>query len=89
MSGPDRRAGYWNRERETMSAGAREGYQTRWLSRLLALAWDRAPGVRRRLEQAKLTELESRLDLLEREIESEIERQRAEERSQEGRKQPL
>ena len=55
MSGPDRRAGYWNRERETMSAGAREGYQARWLSRLLALAWDRAPGVRRRLEQAKLT----------------------------------
>ncbi|HET9528850.1 MAG TPA: hypothetical protein VFQ92_00750 [Blastocatellia bacterium] len=42
-----------------------------------------------RSEQAKLTELESRLDLLEREIESEIERQRAEERSQEGRKQPL
>jgi phenylacetate-coenzyme A ligase PaaK-like adenylate-forming protein len=55
MAGPDRRAGYWNRERETMSAGAREGYQTRWLSELLALAWDRAPGVRRRLEQAKLT----------------------------------
>ena len=42
-----------------------------------------------RSEQAKLPELESRLDLLEREIESEIERQRAEERSQEGRKQPL
>jgi phenylacetate-CoA ligase len=55
MAGPDRRAGYWNRERETMSAGAREGYQTRWLSQLLALAWERAPGVRRRLEQAKLT----------------------------------
>jgi phenylacetate-CoA ligase len=55
MAGPDRRAGYWNRERETMSAGAREGYQTRWLSELLALAWDKAPGVRRRLEQAKLT----------------------------------
>jgi len=55
MAGPDRRAGYWNRERETMSAGAREGYQTRWLSELLALAWERAPGVRRRLEQAKLT----------------------------------
>ena len=55
MAGPDRRAGYWNRERETMSAGAREGYQTRWLSELLSLAWDRAPGVRRRLEQAKLT----------------------------------
>ena len=54
MAGPNRRAGYWNRERETMSAGAREGYQTRWLSRLLTHAWDRAPGVRRRLEQAKL-----------------------------------
>lgn len=55
MAAPDRRAGYWNRERETMSAGAREAYQARWLSRLLALAWDRAPGVRRRLEQAGLS----------------------------------
>jgi phenylacetate-CoA ligase len=55
MSGPNRSAGYWNRERETMSAGAREGYQSRWLSQLLTLAWDKAPGVRRRLEQAKLT----------------------------------
>jgi phenylacetate-coenzyme A ligase PaaK-like adenylate-forming protein len=55
MAGPNRSAGYWNRERETMSAGAREGYQTRWLAELLALAWERAPGVRRRLEQAKLT----------------------------------
>jgi phenylacetate-CoA ligase len=55
MPGPNRSAGYWNRERETMSAGAREGYQTRWLSELLALASERAPGVRRRLEQAKLT----------------------------------
>jgi phenylacetate-CoA ligase len=55
MPRPDRRAGYWNRERETMSAGAREGYQTRWLSELLVLAWTKAPGVRRRLEQAKLT----------------------------------
>jgi phenylacetate-CoA ligase len=55
MGGPNRSAGYWNRERETMSAGAREGYQTRWLAELLALSWDKAPGVRRRLEQAKLT----------------------------------
>jgi phenylacetate-CoA ligase len=55
MGGPNRSAGYWNRERETMSAGAREGYQTRWLAELLALAWDKAAGVRRRLEQAKLT----------------------------------
>ena len=55
MPGADRRAGYWNRERETMSAGAREAYQTRWLTALLALAWDKAPGVRRRLEAAKLS----------------------------------
>ncbi len=55
MPGPNRRAGYWNRERETMSAGAREGYQTKWLTELLALAWAKAPGVRRRLEQAKLS----------------------------------
>ena len=54
MAGPNRRAGYWNRERETMSAGAREGYQARWLTRLLAHAWEHAPGVRRRLEQAGL-----------------------------------
>ena len=55
MAGPNRRAGYWNRQRETMSGGAREGYQMQWLSRLLAHAWEHAPGVRRRLEQAKLT----------------------------------
>jgi phenylacetate-CoA ligase len=50
-----RRAGYWNRERETMSAGAREQYQARWLRRLLEHAWEKAPGVRRRLERAGLT----------------------------------
>ncbi len=60
MPGPNRGAGYWNRERETMSVGAREGYQTRWLSELLALAWEKAPGVRRRLEQAKLTQRDFR-----------------------------
>ena len=51
----DRRRGYWNRERETMSAAARERYQARWLSQLLERAWARAPGVRRRLERAGLT----------------------------------
>jgi phenylacetate-CoA ligase len=60
MAAPNRRAGYWNRERETMSAGAREDYQLRWLSRLLTLAWERAPGVRRRLEHAKLAPAEFR-----------------------------
>jgi phenylacetate-CoA ligase len=51
----DRRAGYWNRERETMPAGARDTYQSRWLMRLLDRAWQKAPGVRRRLERAGLT----------------------------------
>src|SRR5262249_19892816 len=54
MSAPHRRARYWNRERETMPPGARERYQTGWLSALLEHAWAHAPGVRRRLEQAGL-----------------------------------
>jgi len=55
MKPADRRAGYWNRERETMSAGARERYQAGWLAALLEHAWQHAPGVRRRLEQAGLS----------------------------------
>jgi phenylacetate-CoA ligase len=51
----DRRRGYWNRERETMSAGARERYQAGWLADLLEHAWQKAPGVRRRLEHAGLS----------------------------------
>jgi len=54
MKAPDRRAGYWNRERETMSAGARERYQAGWLAALIEHAWTHAPGVRRRLEAATL-----------------------------------
>ena len=54
MKAPDRRAGYWNRERETMSAGARERYQASWLASLVEHAWAHAPGVRRRLEAAGL-----------------------------------
>jgi len=54
MKAPDRRAGYWNRERETMSAGARERYQAGWLASLIEHAWAHAPGVRRRLEAAGL-----------------------------------
>jgi phenylacetate-CoA ligase len=50
----DRRRGYWDREKETMSAGARERYQTRWLSGLIEHAWAKAPGVRRRMERAGL-----------------------------------
>jgi phenylacetate-CoA ligase len=51
----DRRRGYWNREKETLSPGGRERYQSRWLREILDHAWTRAPGVRRRLERAGLT----------------------------------
>jgi phenylacetate-CoA ligase len=54
MTMPDRRAGYWNREKETMSPAARERYQSRWVGWLLEHAWEKAPGVRRRLERAGL-----------------------------------
>jgi phenylacetate-coenzyme A ligase PaaK-like adenylate-forming protein len=54
VSMTDRRRGYWNREKETMPAGARDRYQSRWVQRLLEHAWDKAPGVRRRLERAGL-----------------------------------
>ncbi|MBI4609536.1 MAG: phenylacetate--CoA ligase family protein [Candidatus Rokubacteria bacterium] len=50
----DRRSGYWNREKETMPAAACRRYQEAWLLELVALAWERAPGVRRRLEAARL-----------------------------------
>ena len=52
MTSRDRRAGYWNREKETMAVAARERYQAGWLARLLEHAWAKAPGVRRRLERA-------------------------------------
>jgi phenylacetate-CoA ligase len=55
MKPAERRAGYWNRERETMSAGARERYQSAWLTALVEHAWAHAPGVRRRLEQSSLS----------------------------------
>jgi len=54
VSSVDRRSGYWNREKETMTAAQREQYQARWVARLLEHAWEHAPGVRRRLEQAGL-----------------------------------
>ena len=50
----DRRSGFWDRRKETMSAGAREAYQALWLGRLLEHAREKAPGVRRRLERAGL-----------------------------------
>jgi phenylacetate-CoA ligase len=50
----DRRAGFWHRVRETMTPGARAAYQSRWLGHLVDHAWEKAPGVRRRLESAGL-----------------------------------
>jgi len=46
----DRRRGFWDHAKETLSASERRRYQSRWLGRLLEHAWERAPGVRRRLE---------------------------------------
>ena len=54
MKTVDSRSGYWHRARETMSPAARERYQSEWLGRLIAHAWERAPGVRRRLDAAHL-----------------------------------
>jgi phenylacetate-CoA ligase len=50
----DRRSGFWNKEKETMSSGARTEYQARWLAALLLHAYDKAPGMRRRLEHARV-----------------------------------
>jgi phenylacetate-CoA ligase len=50
----DRLRGYYNRKRETMGVRARRAYQDAWVRTLVAHAWRRAPGVRRRLEAAGL-----------------------------------
>ena len=53
--GPDRRSGYYDKAKETMSASARRRYQEAWLRELVRHAWEKAPGVRRRMEAAGLT----------------------------------
>ena len=50
----DRRAGYWDREKETMTPAARRRYQDGWVRALVRHAWEKAPGVRRRMEAAGL-----------------------------------
>src|SRR5262245_36353318 len=50
----DRKSGYYDRDKETMSGAARRDYQARWLRDLVDLAWERAPGMRRRMEAAGL-----------------------------------
>jgi phenylacetate-CoA ligase len=54
MKQSDRLKGYYDRKRETMGPRARRAYQDRWVRVLVAHAWRRAPGVRRRLEAAGL-----------------------------------
>jgi phenylacetate-CoA ligase len=50
----DRRKGYYDRAKETMSASARRRYQEVWLRELIRHAWEKAPGVRRRMKSAGL-----------------------------------
>ncbi len=50
----ERLSGYYDRRRETMSARARRAYQAGWVRALIAHAWRRAPGFRRRMEAAGL-----------------------------------
>lgn len=54
MTPADRRKGYYDRKRETMSRGRRRAYQDAWVKALVLHAWRRAPGLRRRLEAAGL-----------------------------------
>src|SRR5262245_22403588 len=50
----DRRRGYYDEARETMSPSARRQYQSTWLRELIEFAWERAPGMRRRMKAAGL-----------------------------------
>jgi len=50
----DRLTGFYDKRKETMSAAARRRYQSAWLGELIEHAWERAPGVRRRLQAAGL-----------------------------------
>ena len=52
--GPDRKSGHYDAAKETMSASARRRYQEEWLRAMVGLAWEKAPGVRRRVEAAGL-----------------------------------
>jgi len=51
----DRLAGYYDRRRETLGPRARRADQDRWVRALVAHAWRRAPGIRRRMAAAGLT----------------------------------
>jgi phenylacetate-CoA ligase len=55
MTPTERRRGYWDRDKETLSPSARRRYQGHWLSQLVDHAEQHAPGVQRRLREAGLT----------------------------------
>jgi phenylacetate-CoA ligase len=50
----DRLKGYHDRKRETLGPRARRRYQETWVRGLVSHAWRRAPGFRRRMEEAGL-----------------------------------
>ncbi len=54
MTRETRLKGYYDRKGETMGLRARRRYQEAWLQGLVAHAWRKAPGVRRRMEAAGL-----------------------------------
>jgi phenylacetate-CoA ligase len=54
VPGPARLEGFYDRAKETMPPAARRRYQDAWVRALVAHAWARAPGVRRRMEAAGL-----------------------------------
>ncbi len=54
MIRPDRLKGYYDRKRETLGVAARRRYQESWVTALVAHAWRKAPGFRRRMEAAGL-----------------------------------
>ena len=50
----DRKSGYYDRAKETMAPEARRRHQEEWLRALVRHAWEKAPGMRRRMEAAGL-----------------------------------
>ena len=50
----DRKAGYYDQAKETMTPEARRGFQEAWLRALVRHAWEKAPGVHRRMAAARL-----------------------------------
>ena len=52
---PKRLTGFYDRPKETMAPAERRRSQEGWLRELVDLAWNRAPGVRRRMEAAGLS----------------------------------